>query len=51
MSKQDEIRARIIAAQAAREALAPPPAAKKPRRSNWAASDPVPPRGKPQPKK
>lgn len=41
MTKQEEIRAQIIAAQAAREALNPRPI--KTRR-NWAASAPVPPK-------
>jgi hypothetical protein len=42
MSKHDEVRAQIIAAQAEREAkaMALGPARRKPR-SNWAASPPV----------
>jgi hypothetical protein len=43
MSKQDDIRAQIIAAQAARQALNPPAISTKARR-NWAASAPVPPK-------
>ncbi len=41
MSKQDDIRAQIIAAQAAREAIEHPPGQKKKPRSNWAASPPM----------
>jgi hypothetical protein len=43
MTKQEAVRAQIIAAQAQREALAKPPLAKKKPRPNWAATQPVPP--------
>jgi len=42
MTKQEQIRAQIIAAQAQREAASAQP--KRKPRSNWAASPPVPPR-------
>jgi len=52
MSKQEEVRARIIAAEAARAALINPTGVpKKKPRSNWAASPPVAPNARRGPKK
>ena len=43
MTKQEEIRAQIIAAEAARDAARISTRGRPKRRSNWAASSPVPP--------
>ncbi len=44
MTRQEQIRAQIIAAQAAREAASASAAPKRKPRPNWAASPPMPPR-------
>ena len=52
MGKQEDVRAQIIAAQAAREALANPGGIRKTPRRNWAATQPVsPPKRGLRPKK